>query len=103
MELGQLLSSTVYPEVVEICQQLIKHNNTLSFSVVEVIAETNTKGSEGFQKCLKYIFSQNLFLVDQGSGTVSFQNRATANFKTSPHSELGTDIDFFSQRLFLEE
>eukprot|EP01127_Copromyxa_protea_P007491 TRINITY_DN173_c0_g1_i11.p1 TRINITY_DN173_c0_g1~~TRINITY_DN173_c0_g1_i11.p1 ORF type:complete len:394 (+),score=39.06 TRINITY_DN173_c0_g1_i11:78-1259(+) len=80
-ELGHLLEPRIYPEVVEICKQLIQHN-TLSLSTIYEIAETNTKGSEGFQKRTEYILSQNLFLVDQGSGTVSFQNRATASFMT---------------------
>eukprot|EP01127_Copromyxa_protea_P007502 TRINITY_DN173_c0_g1_i3.p1 TRINITY_DN173_c0_g1~~TRINITY_DN173_c0_g1_i3.p1 ORF type:complete len:386 (+),score=39.99 TRINITY_DN173_c0_g1_i3:78-1235(+) len=79
LELGQLLEPSIYPEVIEICKQLTQHN-TLSLSTVYEISKK--KGAEGFQKRVEHILSQNLFLVDQGSGTVSFQNRATASFMT---------------------
>lgn len=86
-ELGDLLRPSIYPEVTEICKQLILHNN-LSEDTVYGLIKANTTTPEEFQKHREYILSRNLFLVDAGSATVYFQNRATANFITELFKKL---------------
>lgn len=80
-EIGFLLVPTIYPEVIEISKQLITHN-TLSYDAVQNITTyMYKKAPEGHTKLsVPEMLRQNLFLVDHSSGTVSFQNRATANF-----------------------
>jgi len=80
-EIGFLLSPSLYPEVVEICKQLVAHNNTLSTRTVDAIVKRNsTAPLQNERLTVREVFEQNLFLVDKDKGVVRFQNRATAHF-----------------------
>jgi len=84
-EIGFLLDPELYPEVVEICKQLVTKNGILQIKEVTAIVRQNyTEPPKGDTKLSRVqVFEKNLFLVDEELGVVRFQNRAIANFVSS--------------------